>query len=227
MFFSTLLPAAVSGLASAGLVSFLSLRPAKKLSRQLEAVGKELVIVRNSAHTLGQRIDTLDKVPGQLIEKRIVPMEEAINALTSKLEQVPSRSEVAEAFKRAAEIDAARRAEEARVSQAAQLEAFKNYAEAAQNEARLESQLEDQQRAMQHWAAEQRVLIRREVEQELAAEMERRQQESIARNPLNARPASAGLVAQPAGYEEVARRRFARPGLAPIPEPWEQEISED
>lgn len=204
MFIATLTSAILGGLTSAGLVSVLSRGPQLQLQKEL----------RSTARALTSRLDELDSVPQVLVEKRIVPLEDAVNKLVERLELYPKREEVAEAFKRAAELDMARRAQERQERE-----------QLVQAAAGAEMELERQSAAWRQWATEQRALIRQEVEQELAEEMVRRQQASVSMNPLNARPAAQGIEPPP-GYEQVARRRFARPELAAIPDPFEGGVPE-
>lgn len=199
--------ALAGGLTSGALVLLLGRAPVQQL--------------RTSVASLGTRINELDKVPAALIEKRIVPLEQAVNQLVERLAQAPTRAEVGAAFLKVGEIEEARRQQQ--VQHAEQERAALAQAELELVGAKME--IERQQAAMQEWADQQRVLIRREVEQELAEEMARRQQSAVLQNPLNARPAAPG-VAPPAGFDEVVRRRFARPELAPIPDPFEAGIPE-
>jgi hypothetical protein len=88
--------------------------------------------------------------------------------------------------------------------------------------AQAAEQEQQRQLALQQWAEEQRMLIRRDVEQEFAERMAMRQSAAVAENPLNARPAGVAGVGLPPNVQAVVRQRFARPEMN-IQDPFDDE----
>lgn len=175
-----------------------------KRGELFEELGKHVTTLEVMEHGIDERLDALEKA----IE-RLDLFDESIASITSRFESVPTRQEVGDAFRVAAELEQQQRERTAQEkAQAAEAEAR------FQAEQRALAEQEAQQAALvEEWAHQQRLLIRQEVEADLAAQLERRAQQAVAANPLNARPAAMPAIEPPAGFEQVNRNRFARPLL--------------
>lgn len=203
--------AALIGGASAGLIMRSGMY---RLKKDVGAFSKSLPALQSTSGDNSKAIAFLTTRVDSLEEsvKRLDLFDESVASITSRFEAVPTRKEVADAFRMAAELEEQRRQKTIQEQeQAVEAERRAELAaiEAAKEEARQAALVEE-------WAEQQRALIRQEVEQEIAVELDRRAGASVAANPLNARPAAMPAIEPPAGFDQVNRNRFARPLLGDV-----------
>jgi len=140
--------------------------------------------------------------------KQLSTFEEQVSSLLSRLESTPTRVEVADAFRAAAELEEQRRRE------AVQARASREAAEAQAQYELQQAQVQAEQEAalLKQWADQQREQMRLEIEKEIAADLDR-QNRAVQANPLNARAQGPLDFQAPQGFDEVNRNRFPRPAF--------------